>query len=411
MLTRFLPPPGPARLITVITMVLTLGQGLWMAINAVYAVEMLHLTPTQLGISVSTAAALVLMCSTPLGHLADRAGPREVQMWSYVVATPLTVALVFVDSFVSYLVVTAVQAVAYRAGRSARKAMIAALIPAADRVRLLAYVRAASNASVSIGAGMAGLVLAVGTRPAYQGAVLFTAACFLVTGLLTLKEQHVPPVPAKPGFAFSVLRDRPFLLFTALDGLLTTHALLLDVVMPLWVLHHTGAPRWMSAVILILNTVLVVALQTRVARGADAPAAAAKASLQGAGFVTGACAVFALSSGTGTLTTCLLLLVGAVIHALGEIRQSAGSWGVAFSLASDDAQGQYQGTHAMGIDLGRMIAPAIFVWLVLEHGATGWIVLAAAFALLGTAMPAVVAWSLRKGAKDTEEPGRIAAAG
>ncbi|MEU9627893.1 MFS transporter [Streptomyces luteogriseus] len=410
MLTRVLPPPGPARLITGITMVLTLGQGLWMAINAIYAVAILHLTPAQLGISVSSAAALVLVCSTPLGYLADRAGPREVQVWAYLIATPLTAALVLVDGFVSYLVMTSIQAVAYRAGRSARKAMIAALIPAEDRVRLLAYVRAASNVSVSIGAGLAGLVLAVGSKPAYQAAVLFTAGCFLATALLTLLERHVPPVPAKKGLAFSVLRDRPFLAFTAVDGLLSSHAVLLDVILPLWVLHHTGAPRWMSAVILILNTILVVALQTKAARGADAPATAAKASMQGAACVTVACLVFALSGGTGTVLACTVLLLGAAVHAFGEVRQAAGSWGVAFGLAPDDAQGQYHGTHAMGIDLGKMIAPAIFAWLVLEYGAAGWIVLAVAFAVLGAATPAVVAWGLRKDS-ERAEPGRITAAG
>ncbi|MEU7583132.1 MFS transporter [Streptomyces sp. NPDC041068] len=402
MLSRFLPQPGPARLITIVTMVMTLGQGLWMAINAIYAVTVLHLSPGQMGISVSSAAAIVLVCSTPLGHLADRAGPRTVQLWSYVLLTPLTLALLFVNGFVAYLVVTSLQAVAYRAGRSARKAMIAGLIPREDRVSVLAYVRAASNVSVSVGACIAGLVLAVGTTPAYRGAVAFTALCFLITGLLTLKEESVPPTPAKGKDAFGILRDWPFLLFTAVDGLLTTHTLLLEVILPLWVLHHTDAPRWVSAAILLLNTILVVFLQTRVARGTDTPPAAARSGLQGAGCVAAACVVFAMSGGTGTVAACLLLFAGAVLHALGEIRQAAGSWGVAFNLAPDDAQGQYQGTHAMGIDLGKMIAPAIFTWLVLEQGAVGWIVLAVGFAALGAAMPPVVAWSLRRGAGSTE---------
>lgn len=390
-----LPPPGPARLLTVIVMVMTLGQGLWMALSAVYAVTVLHLTSGQLGVSVSVAAGIVLLCSIPLGHLADRAGPRTVQIWSFLVLTVLTCGLLFVTDFWPYLVVVSAQGIAYRAGRSARKAMIAGLIPSANRVTVLAQIRAASNASVSVGACLAGLVLAVGSREAYQAAVGFVAVTFLITGLLTVKEPSVPPVPASAGPALGVLRDVPYLTFAALDGLLTTHTVLLDVVLPLWVLRHTGAPRWMSAAILLLNTVLVVAVQTRAARGVDDPTAAARASLQGAGCVAAACLVFALSDKAALVPACLLLALGAVAHALGEVRQAAGSWGIAFDLAPDHAQGQYQATHAMGADIGKMIAPAVFIWLVLGHGALGWAALAVAFAALGTAMPPVVARGLR----------------
>ncbi|WP_051820334.1 MFS transporter [Streptomyces sp. NRRL S-920] len=390
-----LPPPGPTRLLTVITMVMSLGQGLWMALSSIYAVTMLHLTPGQLGISVSVAAAIVLLCSIPLGHLADRAGPRTVQMWSFLALAALTAALLLATDFWAYLVIVAAQGIAYRSGRSARKAMIAGLVPAAERVQVLAQVRAASNASISVGACLAGLVLAVGSRGAYQGAVLFITAAFLLTGVLTAKEPPVPPVPASAGAALAVLRDVPFLSFAALDGLLTTHTILLDIILPLWVLQHTGAPRWMSAAILLVNTILVVAVQSRAARGADSPAAAARASFQGAGCVAAACLLFALSDGTAMIATCVLLVTGAVAHALGEVRQAAGSWGIAFDLAPDHAQGQYQATHAMGQDVGKLIAPAAFTWLVLEHGALGWVALAAVYAILGAVISPVVTLAVR----------------
>jgi MFS-type transporter involved in bile tolerance (Atg22 family) len=376
-------------------MVMSLGQGLWMALGAIYAVTFLHLTPSQLGISVSVAAATALAVSVPLGHMADRTGPRTVQMWSFLVLTPLTVTLLFVSDFWPYLIVVSAQAIAYRAGRSARKAMLASLIPSADRVRVLAYVRAASNASVSVGACLAGLTLAVGSRAGYQAAVLIIALCFLLTGVLTVREPRVRPLPATEGPALGVLRDRPFLTFAILDGLLTTHAVLLDVVLPLWVLHHTGAPRWMSAAILLVNTILVVAIQTRAVRDTHTLTDAARASLQGAGCVAVACVLFAASSGAALVPACMILLTGAVVHAFGEVRHAAGSWSIAFNLAPDEAQGQYHGMHAVGADIGKMFAPAAFTWLVLEHGAVGWMVLAMGFTVLGVATPTIVAWGLR----------------
>ncbi|MEV5593694.1 MFS transporter [Streptomyces sp. NPDC052496] len=395
MLSRFLPPKGPARVLTGVTLVHTLGQGLWMALNALYATTVLRLSPGQFGIGVGVAAAVALAVSTPAGHLADRIGPRSVQIWSFLALGPLTAALLMVRGFGMYLLVVCVQALAYSASRSARMAMVAGLIPPEDRVAVRAYLRATSNVSVSVGAVLAGVLLAFDSVRAYQLAVVFNASTYLITGLLTLLLPAVERRPARTGPALIVLRDRPYLAFVVLDGLLSMHNVLLEVVLPLWVLHHTGAPRWMVAAILLTNTVAVVLLQVRAARGTDEPAAAAKASRSGSLCLGLACVLFAFSGGVSWAVCSVLLLAGALAHVLGEIRQSAGSWGMSFGLAPDDAQGQYQGTYAMGSDLGKLIAPALLTWLAVEHGTAGWITMAVGFALVGAAMPAIVSWAQR----------------
>ncbi|MFF6995113.1 MFS transporter [Streptomyces sp. NPDC008313] len=395
MLSRLLPVRGPARTLAGITLVHTLGQGLWMALNAVYATTVLHLSPGRFGIGVGLAAGVALAVSTPTGHLADRVGPRAVQIWSFIALGPLTAALLAVQGFGMYVLVVCVQAIAYSASRSARMAMVAGLVPSDERVSVRAYLRATANVSVSLGAALAGLLLVLDSVRAYELAVVFTASTYLITGLLSLLLPPVPPQPARPGPALVVLRDRPFLAFVVLDGLLSMHNLLLDVVLPLWVLRHTGAPRWMVAAILLTNTVAVVLLQVRAARGTDEPSAAAKASRSGSLCLTVACVVFALTDGASGVLACVLLLAGALAHVLGEIRQSAGSWGMSFGLAPEHAQGQYQGTYAMGADIGKMIAPALLTWLAIEHGVVGWVIMAAGFALIGAAMPSVAAWAQR----------------
>ncbi|MFG2632519.1 MFS transporter [Streptomyces sp. NPDC048362] len=373
----------------------TLGQGLWMALNAIYAITVLHLTPGQFSIGVGAAAGVALAVSTPTGHLADRLGPRSVQIWSFLALGPLTAALLAVHGFGMYLVVVSAQALAYSASRSARMAVVAALVPPEQRVSVRAYLRATSNISVSVGAVLAGVLLALNSGTAYRAAVAFNAATYLLTGLLSLLLPVVAPQPARGGPALIVLRDRPYLTFVVLDGLLSMHNVLLEVVLPIWVLHHTTAPRWMIAAILITNTVAVVLLQVRAARGTDEPSSAARASRSGALCLALACGVFAFSGRPSWLLASVLLICGALAHVLGEIRQSAGSWGMSFGLAPDHAQGQYQGTYAMGSDLGKLIAPALLTWLAVEHGTAGWLAMAVGFALVGAAMPAVAGWAQR----------------
>ncbi|RSS54650.1 MFS transporter [Streptomyces sp. WAC07061] len=389
MLSRLLPPAGPARVLTGITLVHTLGQGLWMALNAIFATAVLGLTPGRFALGVGVAAGIALLVSTPTGHLADLIGPRSVQIWSFIALGPLTAALLAVHDFTSYLLVVSAQAVAYSASRSARMAMVAGLVPPQDRVTVRAYLRATSNVSVSVGAALAGLLLAADSVWAYKAAVVFNASTYLATGLLTLLLPAVAAQPARPGPALTVLRDRPYLAFVVLDGLLSMHNLLLDVVLPLWVLHRTNAPRWMIAAILLTNTVAVVLLQVRAARGTDEPGAAARASRSGALCLAVACVFFSFSGGVSATLAGALLLLGALAHVLGEIRQSAGSWGMSFALAPEHAQGQYQGTYAMGADLGKMIAPALLTWLAVDHGGPGWLAMALGFALAGAAMPRI----------------------
>ncbi|PWI45139.1 MFS transporter [Streptomyces sp. ICBB 8177] len=397
MLSRFLPAPGPSRTITGITLVHTMGQGLWMAISAIYATRVIGLSPTGFGLGVAAAAAVSLAMSTPTGHLADRVGPRTVQVWSFVALGPLTAALLLVHGFTGYVVVMAVQAVAYSASRSARMAMIAGVVPAAERVRTRAYLRATTNVSVALGAAVAGGLLIVGTDYAYRWAVAFNAATYTAAGLLTVLLPAVPPQPARPGPRLEVLRDRPFLSLVVVDGVLSMHNQLLDVVLPLWVIDRTSAPRWMAAAVLLLNTGAVVLFQVRISRGTDEPRSAARAVRHGGLFLALACVVFGFSGGVPALEASVLLALGAVAHVMGEIRQAAGSWGVSFGLAPDHAQGQYQGTYQMGADLGKLVAPAVLTWLAVEHGRPGWWAMAIVFAASGTAFPPLVAWARRRG--------------
>jgi MFS family permease len=367
-----------------------------MALNAIYATMVIGLSAVQLGIGLAVAAGIRLVLSVPLGHLADRIGPRTVQIWSFVALVPLTAALLVVHGFGQYVVVVSVQAVAWGANRGANMAMVAGVIPAAERVRVRGYLRATTNASIAVGAAVAGMTLAIGTPTAYRSALIANVLTYAVAAVLTTRLPAVAPQPARRGPRMEALRDRPFLVFVALDGIMSMHYQLLDVVIPLWIVQRTNAPHWMVAVILVTNTVAVVLLQVRATRGTDEITAAARAVRLGGLCIAAACAIFALSGTTAVLVTGALLFAGALAHVLGEVRQAAGSWGISFGLAPEHAQGQYQGAYAMGMDLGKMVAPAVLIWLVLGYGVVGWLIMAAVFAIAGLFMPAVIAWARRQ---------------
>ena len=151
--------------------------------------------------------------------------------------------------------------------------------------------------------------------------------------------------------------------------------------LPLWVALHTDAPRSISAVIVVLNSLAIALLQVRVSRAMVAPAVAARGALLSGTLLAASCVLFALTAGgAGPGVIAVLVLAGAV-HTAGELVFVAASWGLSVPLMPDGAHGEYQGVFATGEATALMFAPALMTTLVAGWGQPGWLVLAAVFAV------------------------------
>lgn len=403
---RLLPPPGPARILTLSTLVRTIGRGLWLVASALFLTRSVGLSATQVGVGLTISALVGVLASTPSGYLADRVGPRGVQVGGLIAAGVLTAGLITVRSFPEFVLIGSATALADAVERGARGALIAGAVPADQRVHTRAYLRATTNVGISVGAVLGGFAIAADTRAGYLGLILATAAASVTAAAISLRLPTVAPVAAPTrGPRLVALRDRPFLAFTLLDGLMSMHFSLLTLALPLWIAGHTTAPVWMISVLTLVNTVLVVLLQVLAARAAVTLPGAARASRRAGVAIAVACVLFATSGALPTTGAIGLLCVGSLAHVTGELWHSAAGWGISFGLAPADAHGQYQGTYGMGYELGKMLAPVVVTSLALGWGGPGWLVLAVLFLLLGALVPPVVRWAGRaRSASRVTEP-------
>lgn len=401
---RLLPEPGPARVLTLATLVRTVGRGIWLAASALYLTRSVGLSVGQVGLGLSVFALVSLVASTPMGYLADRHGPRRIQLTALLVGSGMTTLLATVRSFPVFLAVGIGTALASAAYRGAQGAVIAGAIPAAQRVRTRAYLRATTNVGISVGAGLAGIGIAVDTRTSFVALILVNAVSELAAATILTRLAPIPPVPAPAtGPRLIALRDRPFLAFTVLDGLMSMHFGLLNIALPLWIAQHTTAPRWLISVLILVNTTMVVLFQVRAARGTEQITGAARASRRAGLAIAGACAFFAASGSVSTGVAVALLVAGSLVHVIGELWHSAAGWGISFGLAPAHAHGQYQGAYAMGMELGGMLAPVVVTTLAVAWGAPGWLVLGLLFVGLGLLVPPVVRWAARTRTLEPEE--------
>ncbi|MBQ0894560.1 MFS transporter [Micromonospora sp. U56] len=403
---RLLPEPGPARTLALSTLVNTIGRGTWLTVSALFLTRSVGLSVREVGVGLTVTALVSLIASTPMGYLADRHGPRGIQLAALVASGVFTAALVTVRSFPTFLVVGVLMAVADAASRGARGALIAGAVPADHRVRTRAWLRAVTNVGISVGAVVAGVGLAADTRGAYVALILLDCVTYLLAAVVLLRLAPVPPVPAPAhGPRLIALRDRPFLAFTVLDGLMSMHFGLLNIALPLWIADHTTAPHWLVSACMLVNTVTVVLFQVRASRGTEELPGAARAARRAGVVIAVACALFAASAGVPTPVAVALLLAGALVHVVGELWHAAAGWGISFGLAPAQAQGQYQGAYGMGMQLGGMVAPVVVTSLAVGWGAPGWLVLGGLFLVLGALVPPVVRWAARtRPAEPVAEP-------
>ncbi|MFI9808640.1 MFS transporter [Streptomyces sp. NPDC052301] len=392
---RLMPDTGPQRVLAASNFVYTVGSGLYLTAGVLYFTEAVHLPAGQVGLGLGIAGLVALVLGVAVGHLADRCGARGVYAATLAVQALATAGFVLVDGFWPFVLAVCAAAGAKAAGTAARSPLVRHY--GGDRPQeFRAYLRAVTNVGVSLGAVGAGWVVQVGTLTAYQLMAVGNAVAFVLSAALLALLPPVAPVPVTGGPRRIALRDRPYLLLTALDGIIAIQFKVLTVAVPLWLVGATAAPHWLISGTMLTGTVMVVLFQVRAGRSVDSPEAGGHAYRRaGVAFLV-SCSVISLSAGTPAWAAAVLLLTAVVIHTVGELWHSAAGFELSFALAPRHATGQYLGVFGLGAGLAEAFGPGLLISLCITWGRPGWYVLGAAFALTGMAAPPAVRWAQRR---------------
>jgi MFS family permease len=384
---------GPIRTFAAITLANTVGNGLLATTVVLYFTHVEGLGGGQVGLGLTIAGLFGLLVGVPVGHLADRRGPREVLVAILFCEAAAVAAYAVTRSFAAFLVVASLVITLNRAESAVRQGLIAQILAPERRVRGRAVLRSVTNVGFAVGSAIAAIAIAIDTQAAYDVLILGDALTYILAALMTTRLPHVAPQPPQQdGPRLIVLRDRPFLAVMGLIGIMTLHFSLLDVGIPLWV-GHTAAPRVTVAIVFILNCVLVALLSVPMARGSDTIGGAARAAAIAAVLLAASCVVFALAAGpSGAVAAAAIVITAGIVECFGEMAQAASSWGLGFGLAPEHAQGQYQGMVSTGFSLATMVGPLLMAGIV-AAGTAGWLLLGALFLAAGFATVPVTAWA------------------
>jgi MFS family permease len=348
----------------------SLGTGIFFPFAIVYFTRTLGLELTEAGVVVTFAMGLAIVVAPFFGSLIDRMGPRPVIIATFVIRAVVFALYPLVSSvwvaIGAIFLTTVTEKVFWAANRT-----FVPLVAPGEVARWYGLERAIRNAGYGIG-GLVSAALSLRGTAGLHAIVLINAASFVLAAvaLLTWRNTHARPVKSAAkssatstngGKLVDVLRDRRFVCLTAANTLLVVAGLSISVLLPLYAVFSLGLD-WLPGVIIALNSVVFVALQSVVVARVEHRRHARV--LLGASLIWIACfLVFALARGT-TAQVATALIVGAVIYTFAELLWAASADAFAVELSPEEFRGRYMSVYQISWGVGSAIAPGLLAALL-----------------------------------------------
>lgn len=395
-------PPSPlAGRLARQSLLYALGDGTFMTGSAVFFTMIVGLKATEVGLGLTIAGVAAFVAALPAGKLADRFGAKRMWMIGSAGQGLVFCFWPFIDSFAGYVAMAVAMEVVGSIGGAAYGAYTIDVLPPRERVQSRAYMYSALNIGFTLGSVLGGIALAFDSDNVLRALPWFTALVFLfnATRIAALPnashdnrtaEQRAVRIPGK-----GPLRNPGWLLGTFLVGVFWTNQVLLHTVIPLWLVTRTDAPRELLALLFGTNTVMCIFLPMLAARGVkDIPTALGAIRISSFFFVLSCIITLATHETVGWITIALVW-IGHITVTVAELKLSAASWTFEADLMDPRRRGEYQGAAEFSGTLGRVWAPALYTFLAMTWGATGWLIIAGIIVAAAIAMHPV-AWMARR---------------
>lgn len=382
-LARYARPPSPlAGRLSAQSLLFALGDGTFMTGSAVFFTQLVGLSAAQVGLGLTLAGLAAFVSALPMGKLVDRFGPKRMWAVSAVGQAAMFSLWPFITDFQGYVLMAVGMEIVGTLGGAAHGAYTIDALPPDERVKSRAYMYSALNVGFTLGALTGGIALAFDSDDLLRAIPWFTSAVFLVNAVAigrlpkashderTAEERRVK-IPG-PG----PLRNPGWMLTTFLTGVMWTNQVLLNIVIPLWLVEETDAPHVLLAFLFGTNTVMCIVLPMLASRGVKDVSTALRAVRVSATFFVVSCVITLATHDTVGWVTIALVWIGHVTVTGAELYLSAASWAFEAELMDPRQRGSYQGAAELTGVAGKVWAPAVFTFLAMNWGASGWLVIA-----------------------------------
>lgn len=376
------------------------GTGLFYAVSALFFTLYVGIPSREVGLGLMAAGLCGLVATVPLAKIADRYDPVRTLAVIQLTRGLLFLGYLAVGSVTGFVLVACLLGCLQRPVAPITQGVIVRVSSHARRIDALAKMRVVRNVGLGLGSLAASAALAGGHRAAFVGLLIGDSTSFFFATVMLLRirkmlqRTDIAAPQGAPGASayrrLPAVLDMRYMAAALCNGTLTLHQSALEVGLALWIVKSRTAAPFVPAALVTVNTLLVIFLQVRVARGAKTIHGVRKHIAASAACLAVFSVLTAVSASAGTDMALVCFAVGIVALTFGEMWQSSSSWFVGNEFADPRRRSEYLAAYSLGNTVQTILGPAVFSVLVIPAGALGWGVLAAVFLGVGGIYPPIV---------------------
>lgn len=364
--------PGTSRTLGVNGLVDAAGTGLAAMCLPFYLVQVAHLTGGRLAAVLTAGGVVEIVCAVPNGALAARFGVRGFSVATRIGQCAAFLALPMTRQFPVLLLLCALIGALRAGGGGLLQSLMTAAIGSGDRTGLIAAVRALRNIGYLAAGGAGALMLGL-DKPSLLAAGLVVNAISFAAGSLLVHRIPAPARTVRPDrLDWSVLKDFSYLGLICSSAVFMSSLVVLNIALPLWVLRTGTIPRWTVGAVVVINTLVVIAVQHRVARRISTLRTSLRA-LGGAsaGFMAMA-GLLALSALHNVVLGAAAVLLAGIMLTVGELLEGPAWWTLSYELSAPGRDSQYLAAFDLNMAVLNITGPVLSIALV-QAGSVGWL--------------------------------------
>jgi len=348
------------------SLISTTGQSLVWPFLTIHIRQQLGVPLTQITLLFTLQSLGTMAATAILGPAVDRFGRKWVMVLGPLLSAGTQIMMTGADTYLAWAVLLVLYASAGVGFTLGSQAMIADVIPPAQRTETYALMRVAANAGIAIGPTIGGFIISLSYTISFLAAAaiqigLGLTALFLLRETLTdeIRQRqdadHGAARGADRGYG-PLFRDGAFMSFWSVYLLLELAPALVFTLLSVYVKEQYGIPENQYGFIVGTNAVIVVVFQytvTRITRRHRPLGVMAVSAL----FYAAGLAIFA----TGQVF--LAFWLGIVIMSIGELIIAPTATTLVAALSPPDMRGRYMGVFGLSYRIGNGIGPVIAGWL------------------------------------------------
>ncbi|MFE4108000.1 MFS transporter [Almyronema epifaneia] len=377
-------------------LLLFIGQGFTLVYAAIYFVNTLGFSPTQVGLALGSGGISGTLGRFWAGNAIDspRFGRRVTLLVAAAIAALGSFCLAFASTFALLVAGNLLLGLGISLYWPATLAVTTDLTPAAHLTEAMALTRLADNLGLGLGAFIAGQYIAWGGD--YPVLFICKGLAYLVFALVifgAIAETHPrhPPSPHLWQNWAAALRDRCFITYLLANLFFTTYAAQLSSTLPLYLANflpggntETGFSEQVISYFFVWHALLKIGLQLPITRWLRA--------VPQVNILLGSLGLWSISfcfiwlAGVVSVNSLGVVLVAFASVAFAEILYAPSASALVGNLAPERLRGVYFSLESECWAIGFLVGPAVGGWALDQPNQIGlnfWLMLVGSAAIAG----------------------------